>query len=111
MVGIAGNVARVATFHLADGVREAVPNRLAFAVFIPCAFDLIGGGCDAKNKFGGKMKWRESRLLRLGRFGSGSTTWRKNVIRRCSAERGQKFATIPMLPPAHEPLLDEPNDV
>jgi hypothetical protein len=43
MVLIAGDVAGGGAFYFADGVGEAVPVGLALAVFVPCAFDLIGG--------------------------------------------------------------------
>src|SRR5256884_9483330 len=62
MVGIAGDVAGVCALHLAGGVREAVPDGFALAVFAPGAFDLIGGGRCSPNKFVGKLERRETRL-------------------------------------------------
>ena len=50
VIGVAGYVARVATFYFADRVREAVPNGFAFAIFVPRAFNLIGGGGCAPEK-------------------------------------------------------------
>jgi hypothetical protein len=42
MVGVASYVASVSVFDFARRVREAVPDRLALAVFFPCAFNLVG---------------------------------------------------------------------
>jgi hypothetical protein len=62
MVGVAGNVAGVCALHFAGGVREAVPDGFALAVFAPGAFDLIGGGGRSPNEFVGKLERRETRL-------------------------------------------------
>src|SRR6266446_3724776 len=56
MVGIAGDVARGCALHSASGVREAVPNGFALAVLVPVAFDLVGGGGGAPDKFFGKLE-------------------------------------------------------
>src|ERR1700676_3613810 len=50
MIGVASQVARVAVSDFAWSVREAVPNGLALAVFIPRAFNLVGGGGRAPEK-------------------------------------------------------------
>jgi len=42
MVVVERDVAGIAAVNLAGRVGEAVPDRLAFAVFVPRAFDLIG---------------------------------------------------------------------
>ena len=62
MVGIAGDVARGGSLHPASGVREAVPNGFALAVLVPGAFDLVGGGGGAPDKFFGKLERRVTSL-------------------------------------------------
>jgi len=53
MVVIAGDVGVGAVFYSAVRVGKAVPDRFAFAVFIPGAFDLVGGGgCAPVETFG-----------------------------------------------------------
>ena len=47
---IAGNVARGVVFDLSGRVAEAIPNRFAFAVLVPGAFDLVGRGRRAPEK-------------------------------------------------------------
>lgn len=56
MIGVASQVARVAIFYFATSMREAVPDRFALAVFVPRAFDLIGGSGRAPKKFLGKVE-------------------------------------------------------
>ena len=58
MVGVAGDVAGGGALDLADGVGIAVPDGLAFAVGLPCAFDLIGGS-------GGSPQETIRKLVRL----------------------------------------------
>ena len=45
VIAVVGDVAGVAVRGLAGGVREGVPDGLATAAFVDCAFDLVGGGC------------------------------------------------------------------
>src|SRR5207245_788790 len=56
MIGIASDVARVSTFYFADGMREAVPDRFALAVSIPCSLDLVGGSGRTPEKIFGELK-------------------------------------------------------
>ena len=58
MIGIAGYVSRVAIVDFARSVREAVPDRFAFAIFIPRTFDLVRGGGRAPKKILGKFYFR-----------------------------------------------------
>ena len=44
MVLVAGDVACLCAFYVAEGVAEGVPDGGAAAVDVPCAFDLVGGG-------------------------------------------------------------------
>src|ERR1700683_731251 len=50
MIEIACDVAGIARLDHAGGVRKAVPDRLALAVFVPGAFDLIGSASGAPQK-------------------------------------------------------------
>ena len=43
MVMIAGDIATRAVFDFPRSVAKAIPDRFAFAVLVPCAFDLISG--------------------------------------------------------------------
>ena len=54
MIGIAGDVAGVLVLDGARSVRETVPDGLGFAIFFPCAFDLVGSSCRAPEKTVGK---------------------------------------------------------
>src|SRR5580658_7732697 len=54
VVVIAGDVAGVAAFDVAGSMRIAIPDGFAFAVFVPSAFDLIGGRRHAPEKVFGK---------------------------------------------------------
>src|ERR1700722_3890396 len=58
MIGIAGYVSRVAIVDFARSVREAVPDRFAFAIFFPRTFDLVCGGGRAPKKILGKFYFR-----------------------------------------------------
>src|SRR5437879_5081451 len=95
MVGIAGDVAGGGALHLAGGVREAVPDGLALAVFAPGAFDLIRGGGRSPNKFIGELEGRETRL-RLQQFADEAMTGRRDG-KRCGGTKsaGEKFTAIP----------------
>jgi len=62
MVGIASDIASGGALHFSGSVRETVPDGFAFAVFGPCALDLIGGGGSTPNKLLGKLERRELRL-------------------------------------------------
>src|SRR5262249_29744721 len=44
MVVVAGDIAIVAVMDLPPRVAEAIPDRLALAILVPCAFDLVRGG-------------------------------------------------------------------
>jgi hypothetical protein len=46
-VMVIGDVAGVVVPDFAGCVCKAIPDGFAFAVFIPGAFDLVGGGCRA----------------------------------------------------------------
>ena len=62
MIGIARHIAGVAVLDFARSVREAVPDGLAFAVFVPGAFNLVsGGGCAPEESLGkcGFGRWVE----------------------------------------------------
>jgi hypothetical protein len=50
MIGIARRVARVSVLDFAGSVGEAVPDGFAFAIFLPRAFDLVGGSGRAPEK-------------------------------------------------------------
>src|SRR5580700_1846499 len=63
VIGIASYIARIAVPDLAGSVGEAVPNGLAFAIFVPRALDLVGGGSGAPKKSLGKRHvWRCAEL-------------------------------------------------
>src|SRR5438445_13452299 len=101
MVGIAGNVAGGGALHFAWSVGEAVPNRFAFAVFGPCALDLIGGGGSTPNKLLGKLERREHRL-RFEEFASESTAGRQDRKRGSGAKgSGEQLTEIETVPSAH----------
>jgi hypothetical protein len=101
MVGIAGDVAGVCALHLAGGMREAVPDGFALAVFAPGAFDLIGGGGCSPNKFVGKLERRETRLG-LEKFADEAMAGRQDR-KRCSGTKsgGEKFTAIEAISSAH----------
>src|SRR5215470_11872525 len=61
MIGIAGDVASVAAFYFANGVRKAIPDGFALAVFVPGAFDLIRSRGGTPEKVFRKLKWSERR--------------------------------------------------
>jgi hypothetical protein len=72
MVLIAGDVPCGSTFYFAGSVGEPVPNRFAFAVFVPCAFDLVGGGGRPPEEAFGKTRLLNSGGRdRAGNLGSG----------------------------------------
>ena len=72
MIGIAGGVAGVAVLDFAGSVREAVPDGLAFAVFVPRAFDLIGGsGCAPEKTLGEQDLGGRIELFRVRAGGGG----------------------------------------
>jgi hypothetical protein len=54
MVMVAGDIGVGAVFDFAGSVGEAVPDGFAFAVFLPGAFDLVGGGGGAPVEIVGK---------------------------------------------------------
>src|SRR5260370_10795149 len=98
MVGVAGYVAGGCALHFAGGVREAVPDGFALAVFGPGAFDLIGGGGGAPNKFFGKLEGRETRL-RLEQVADEAIARRQErKTSRCSKSCGAKFTAAVNLP-------------
>src|SRR5216684_5732936 len=101
MVGLAGDVARGRSLHFTGGVREAIPDGFAFAVFGPGAFDLIGGGGGAPNKFFGKFERREAHLgLKKT---SHEAVARRQDRKRCSGSKsgGEKFTAIETVPSVH----------
>src|SRR2546421_6590001 len=101
MVGIASDVASGGALYLAGGVREAVPDGLALAVFAPGAFDLIGGGGRSPNKFVGKLEGRETRL-RLQQFADKTMAGRQDGKRGSGTKSGgEKFTAIEAIPSAH----------
>src|ERR1700744_4880714 len=50
MILIAGDVSGRASLYLADGMSESIPDRLAFPILIPRAFDLVRGRRRAPQK-------------------------------------------------------------
>ena len=72
MIGIAGHVAGVAILDFAGSVREAVPDRFALAVFVPRAFDLIGGGGRAPEEILGERDLGRSIKLRGAGIGEAA---------------------------------------
>ncbi len=107
MIGVASDVAGVAAFHLADGVRKAVPDGFPFSIFVPGSFNLIGRGRRSENKFLGKLERGELHLW-LEQFAGKSSAGRQDVERCRRTERaGQEITTIQMVPPAHGFLLDK----
>ena len=50
MIEVAGLVCRVTVLNLTGGMREAVPYRLTFAVFVPCTLYLVSGARGAPEK-------------------------------------------------------------
>src|SRR6266478_4677061 len=101
MVGIAGDIAGSGALHLAGSVREAVPDGFALAVFVPAAFDLIGGGGGTPDKFFGKLEWRKTHL-RLEKISNEAVAGRRNR-KRCGGTKsgGEKFTAIATIPSAH----------
>src|SRR5690606_17249014 len=57
VIVIVGDVAGVAVLDVAGRVRVRVPDRLALAVLVPRALDLIGRGGRAPEEAGGKPAW------------------------------------------------------
>ena len=57
MIGVAGYVAGVAILDFARGVREAVPDGFALAVFFPRAFNLVSGSGGAPIEIPGESNW------------------------------------------------------
>ena len=55
VIGVAGHVAGVAVFDFARLADENVPGGRPFAVGVPAAFDLVGGGRGAKVEVLGKL--------------------------------------------------------
>src|SRR5271166_5021503 len=60
MVGITRNVARVAILDVPRVMRKSIPDRLALAVFLPRAFDLISRSGGAPEKVLGKWSLGDS---------------------------------------------------
>src|ERR1700722_9635947 len=81
MIRIASGVTGVAVLHLAWRVREAIPDRFALAVLIPCAFDLIRSRSRAPEKSLGKHD-----LSRIGKL-----TWRHQAISRWPRDHRARF--------------------
>src|SRR5260370_12028388 len=107
MVGVGGYVAGGCALHFAGGVREAVPDGFDLAVFGPGAFDLIGGGGGAPNKFFGKLEGRETRL-RLEQLTDEAMARRQDGKNSSGPQgRGGKITAIEIFPTAHRlpPLL------
>ncbi len=84
MILIAGDVAGCSAFYFAYRVREAVPDGLAFAVLVPCAFNLIRSGGHAPEKSIGKL----DAALCGGCVGSGSLAEQKGGIYRKQSAAG-----------------------
>src|SRR5437899_3305216 len=106
MVGIAGDIAGGGALHLAGSVREAVPDGFALAVFVPSAFDLIGGGGGAPDKFFGEFE-RSKPHLGLERTWNESAAGGENR-KRCGGTKsgGEKFTAIEAIPSPHGLPLD-----
>ncbi len=83
VVVIVGDVAGVAVVGLAGGVGEGVPDGGAAAIFVDCAFDLIGGGGGAPEE-----AWRKGSIawLRIGLF-ELRLRWRGSRVRRGRGRR------------------------
>src|SRR5258708_8101558 len=101
MVGIAGDVAGGCALHFAGGVREAVPDGSALAVFVPGAFDLIGGGGGAPDKFVRKFEGSKA-PLGLEKITNEAVAGRQDR-KRCGGAKsgGEKFTAIEAVPSAH----------
>src|SRR5260370_33351103 len=101
MVGVGGYVAGGCALHFAGGVREAVPDGFDLAVFGPGAFDLIGGGGGAPNKFFGKLEGRETRL-RLEQFADEAMARRQDGKRSGGSKSGgEKIKAVEIFSSAH----------
>src|SRR5260370_38333919 len=101
MVRIAGDIAGGGALHLAGSMREAVPDGFALAVFVPAAFDLIGSGGGAPDKFFGKLEWSKTHLG-LGKISNEEVAGRQNR-KRCGSTKGggEKFTAIATIPSDH----------
>src|ERR1700692_4813350 len=88
MIGIAGYGSRVAIIDFARSVREAVPDRFAFALFFPRTFDLVSGGGRAPKKILGKFYFRGVVEL-VARARKRHNARRVRGIRRHTAGRKQ----------------------
>src|SRR5258708_36265076 len=101
MVGIASDVAGGSALYFARSVREAVPDGFAFAIFAPGAFNLIGGGGGAPDKFVGKLEGRELRL-RFEQFADEAMTGRHDCKRGGRTKSsGEKFTATQAGPTCH----------
>ena len=69
MIVIASDVAGVAVLDLARGVAEAIPDRLALAVLVPRAFDLVRGAGGAPLEALGKCQRCHARMVSTLRSG------------------------------------------
>src|SRR5512132_4230284 len=65
MMVIVGYVARVAILYFSGCVRKTIPCRFALAMFVPGAFDLVGGGRCAPQEILRKRDFVCHCLLRL----------------------------------------------
>ena len=86
VVLIAGHIGRCRALHLADGVCGAVPDGLAFAIFIPCALHLECSSRHSPQEAVGKLRVRNFILSNR----AGHLLWR--LACRCRKSVGQRQA-------------------
>src|SRR5258708_39492963 len=101
MVRIAGDIAGGGALHLAGSMREAVPDGFALAVFVPAAFDLIGSGGGAPDKFFGKLEWSKTHLG-LGKISNEAVAGRQNRKKWGRIKGGgRKLTEVANIPTGH----------
>src|SRR5262249_10265406 len=88
VVVVAGDVAVVSVLDLAGRVRKTVPDRLAFAVFVPGAFNLVRRGSRTPPEAPRKLRCRSL----LGKKAQGKHR-RDRTGRNESKARSQELST------------------
>ena len=96
MVAVAGHIAGVAVLDVAGSVAEPVPDGLALAIFLPGAFDLVGGGGGAPQKARRESTGGMNGGAGVGGRGCGACCLQQRLQRhRAQCERGmQQVATV-----------------
>src|ERR1700688_1975910 len=105
MVVVAGDVAGIAVFDLARGVAEAIPDRLAPAVLVPRAFDLVRGAGGAPLEVLGKCQRCHARMVSTLR---SAPKWKHCPIERQSPDLCHNRPTTPILDLRRHKLTDRP---